>query len=528
MASGLLNNLLKNSIMKFNFIKTGLLLVVVYTLPLSFTQAQTITTAAGNGTLSGATNTGATNSIAVDTSGNMYVATGGLNTIRKITPGNVVTTFAGTGTAGFSGDNGPANAATFRNIQDLFITNGNLYVADAGNRRIRKINLTTNVITTVAGNGTPAVTGTGIGAAVGVAVDGWGNIYVSGGATNVIRKITPANVYSTYAGTGTAGFTGDGSAAGSATLNLPTDLFLAAGKLYIADLRNRRIRMVNIATNVISTVAGDGTTNITGNGIGGAAGVVADGSGSIFVATGGSGNAIRKISGSTYTTISGGNATGAFGGDNSSGTSGLLNVPVDLTFYGNTLYIADQMNRRIRGLTLTTVPLALELLQFTGTPLHNQVLLQWSVVEKNVDIFEIERSSDAISFEKTGVQKSKSGPVATQANYSFTDLQPLNGRSFYRLKIRDNDGSIKYSTVVSVTFSGNGNAVISPVPAKDNITLSVAEHLYGSTACITDIQGKQVLRFTVSGNQNINVSGLAAGLYYLKFVEGTTLKFIKE
>jgi hypothetical protein len=458
----------------------------------------------------------------------MYVATGGLNTIRKITTGNVVSTFAGTGAAGFSGDNGLANAATFRNVQDLFITNGNLYVADAGNRRIRKINLTTNTITTVAGDGTTAITGNGIGAAVGVAVDGFGNIYVAGGATNVIRKITPANVYSTYAGTGTAGFSGDNAAASAATLNLPSDLFIAAGKLYIADVRNRRIRMVNLSTNTISTVAGDGTTNITGNGIGAAAGVVADGSGNIFVATGGAGNAVRKISGSTYTTISGGNAGGAFGGDNGTGTSGLLNLPADLAFYNNTLLIADEKNRRIRGLTLTTVPLALELLQFTGTPLRNQVLLQWSVVEKDIDAFEIERSSDAVSFEKTGMQKSKSGQVATQANYSFTDVHPLNGRSFYRLKMLNSDGGFNYSNVVSVAFSSDGKAVLSPVPAKNNITLSVPEHLYGSAACITDIQGKQVLSFTVSGNQNIDISGLVAGMYYLKLADGTLLKFIKE
>lgn len=514
--------------MRFNFIKTGLLLTVAYALSSGSIQAQIITTAAGNGTTNGALSTGATNSIAVDTSGNMYVATGGLNTIRKITPGNVISTFAGTGAAGYSGDNGLASLATFRNVQDLFIANGNLYVADAGNRRIRKIDLTTNTITTVAGDGTTAITGNGIGAAVGVAVDGFGNIYVAGGGTHVIRKITPSNVYSTYAGTGTAGFTGDGGAASTATLNLPTDLFIAAGKLYIADTRNRRIRMVNLTTNTISTVAGNGTTNITGNGIGGAAGVVADGAGNIFVATGGAGNAIRKISGSNYATISGGNATGAFGGDNSSGTSGLLNVPVDLAFSDSTLYIADQRNRRVRGITLTTVPLALELLQFTATPLRNQVLLQWSVVEKNVDAFEIERSSDAISFGKTGIQKSKSGPVEALANYSFTDIQPLNGRSFYRLKMRDNDGSFKYSNVVSVTFTSDGSASLSPVPAKNAVTLSTPEHLQGSVAYITDIQGKLVLHFTVTGNQNIDVSGLAAGMYYLKLADGAMLKIIKE
>lgn len=514
--------------MKFNFIKAGLLLPVVYALSLNMAGAQIITTEAGNGAASGTFSIGATNSVAIDTGGNMYVATGGLNTIRKITPGNVVSTFAGTGTAGFSGDNGPANAATFRNVQDLFITNGNLYVADAGNRRIRKINLATNTITTVAGDGTTAITGSGIGAAVGVAVDGYDNIYVAGGATNVVRKITPSNVYSTYVGSGTAGFSGDGAAANAATLNLPTDLYISAGKLYIADTRNRRIRMVNLTTNAISTVAGDGTTNITGNGIGAAVGVVADGAGNVFVATGGAGNAVRKISGSTYATISGGNTTGAFGGDNGSGTSGLLNLPSDLAFRDSTLLIADQMNRRIRGLTLTTVPLALELLQFTVTPLRNQVLLQWSVVEKNVDVFEIERSSDAISFEKTGVQKSKSGEVAAQANYSFTDAQPLNGKSFYRLRMLDGDGSFSFSNVVSVTLAGDGNIFLSPVPAKDIVTLSTPERLQGSVVYVTDIQGKQILRFAASGNQNIDISGLAMGMYYLKLADGTMLKFIKE
>lgn len=515
--------------MKLNFIKTGLLLAVAYIFSLSYTEAQTITTVAGDGTTATtASGTGATNSVAVDTGGNIYVATGGLNMIRKITPGNVTSTFAGTGATGFSGDNGLANAATFRNVQDLFITNGNLYVADAGNRRIRKINLATNIITTVAGDGTTSITGNGIGAAVGVAVDDGGNIYVAGGGTHVIRKITPDSIYSTFAGTGVAGFTGDSSAATAATLNLPSDLFCIAGKLYIADMRNRRIRMVDLSTNIITTVAGDGTTNITGDGIGAAAGVVVDGSGSIFVATGGSGHAIRKISGSTYTTISGGNATGAFGGDNGPGTSGLHNVPTDLAFHNSDLYIADQGNRRIRGITLTTVPLPLELLQFTGKPLQNQVLLQWSVVEKNINAFEIERSSDAVSFEKIGILKSKSGKEATHADYAFTDRQPLNGKSFYRLNILDNDGSYHYSNVVFVTFFSNGNAVISPVPAKDVIRLSASEHLYGSAAYITDIQGKQVLRFIVSSNQEIDVSGLAAGMYYLKLIDGTMLKFIKE
>lgn len=515
--------------MKSNFITTALLLSVGYTLCSTSVQAQIITTAAGDGTATiGTTGTGATNSVAVDAIGNLYVATGGLNTIRKITTANVVSTYAGTGAAGFSGDNGQASAAAFKNIQDLFITNGDLYVADAGNRRIRKINLTTNVVTTVAGDGTANVTGNGIGAAVGVAVDHNGNIYVAGGAINVIRKVTPGGVYSTYAGTGAAGFSGDGGAASTATLNLPSDLFIAAGKLYIADIRNRRIRMVDLSTNNISTVAGDGTTNITGNGIGAAAGVVADGSGSVFVATGGAGNAIRKISGSTYTTVSGGNATGAYAGDNGNGSAASLNLPVDLAFYNNNLYVADEKNRRIRGITLTTVPLEIDLLKFTAEPANSQVLLHWSVMEKNVNAYEIERSSDAISFAKTGTTVSRSGQEASQGDYSFTDANPLQDRSFYRLKILNRDGKFTYSNVATVAFGEQSSTSLSPVPARDVIHLSVPASLQGSAAFITNIEGKEVLKLTVSGRQDIDVSGFAAGLYYLKLADGSILKFVKE
>lgn len=515
--------------MKYNFITAGLLLAVACVRPLSPAMAQTITTTAGDGTAAiGSTGTGATNSIAVDVNGNMYVSTGAMNIIRKITPGNVVSTFAGTGAAGFSGDNGAATAATFNNIQDLFITNGNLYVADAGNRRIRKIVLATNQITTVAGNGTTATTGGGIGATAGVAVDGLGNIYVSGGGTQVIVKVTPANAYSIFAGTGTAGFSGDNAAASAATLNLPTDLYIAAGKLYIADTRNRRIRMVDLTTNTITTVAGDGTTAITGNGIGAAVGVVADGAGSIFVATGAAGNAVRKISGSTYTTITGGNATGAYAGDNSAGTGASLNLPVDLAMYGTNLLIADERNRRVRNLTLTTVPLSINLITFTATPIGREVLLQWLVAEKDMDRYDIERGSDAVHFQGMGSVKSRSNEVATEMQYAFTDAQPLSGHSFYRLKMTDRNGRVSYSAVADVRFGEAGQLTLSPVPASDKVTLTTPEHLAGSTAYITDLSGRLLQQLRINGNQQIDISSFAKGIYYLKLEGGTTLKFIKE
>lgn len=491
------------------------------------TAAQTITTVAGDGSADiGATGIGGSNSVAVDSLGNIYVSTGGLNTIRKITPASVTTTFAGTGTAGFSGDNGAATAATFRNIQDLYVAAGNLYVADAGNRRIRKVDLNTNIVTTVAGDGTTNIIGNGIGGAAAVAVDSLGNIFVAGGGIPVIRKITPGGVHSTFAGTGAAGFSGDNGAATAATFNLPSDLFVSQGKLYIADVRNRRIRSINLITNVITTVAGDGTTNITGNGIGGATGVAVDGGGNIFVATGAANNAIRKITGSLYTTISGGSATGGFGGDNGTPSGATLNLPSDLYIQGTNLYAADQKNRRVRRLTNTTIPLPLNLLQFKATPVHNIVAVSWLTgMEKDTEGFDVERSDDASHFETIGFVQS----AATQHAYSFDDRAPLEGQSFYRLKIKAKDGSFGYSTIATVSRYSTGAVTVSPVPAKHAVTLSIGNKaLIGSLATVTDVQGRQVARFMLAAYQQIDIASWASGNYYLRLADGSILKLIKD
>jgi len=343
-----------------------------------------------------------------------------------------------------------------------------------------------------------------------------------------VVKVTPANAYSIFAGTGAAGFTGDNAAATAATLNLPTDLYIAAGKLYIADTRNRRIRMVNLTTNVITTVAGDGTTSITGNGIGAAIGVIADGSGSIYVATGNAGNAVRKITGGTHTTIAGGNATGTYAGDNGTGSGSSLNLPADLAMYGTNLLIADEKNRRVRNLTLTTTPLSVDLLSLTATEQGQTALLQWSAVEKDADVYEIERSGDAARFVKTGMVKSNSGNQSAEASYTFTDLAPLSGQSFYRLNMINRDGRRSYSPVVSVRFGDATSTSISPVPASNQIVLRTAPGLNGSAGSIIDLQGRTVLRFTVSSTHPLDISSFAPGSYYLKLADGSTHKFIKQ
>lgn len=212
--------------------------------------------------------------IAFDSHGNGYVAQYGESRIRKISPdGSMVTTLVGDGIPGFSGDGGPASAARIDQPFGLVIDAAdNLYFADAGNGRVRKVT-PAGVITTVAGNGSNqhsgdggAATSAGMMQPYGLALDGAGNLYISDWQAHRIRKVTPAGIISTIAGNGTAGFSGDGGSALQASLNLPEGMSLdQAGNLYVADALNHRIRMIT-PSGIISTVAGNGTTTSSGDG----------------------------------------------------------------------------------------------------------------------------------------------------------------------------------------------------------------------------------------------------------------------
>ena len=397
--------------------------------------AGTITTIAGNGVTSfcgdgGLATLACVNSpddLAFDGSGNLYIAAALNHRIRVVNSiTNNISTYAGSLT--FCGDGGPATAACLNNPQGVArkTAAGPLYIADTVNHRIRVVNGTT--ITTLAGTGTPGFFGDGGAAAAaqlfsprGLAINAAGDLYIADTTNNRVRRIDhTTQIITTVAGNGTAGFSGDSGAATSATLNLPRDVFIdAAGNLYIADTNNNVVRMVTpgldsvvnggagetitsvagngaspaatcangspstsaclnapngifvdgagiliadtlnqrvklVSSGTFTTIAGTGTASDTGDG--GAANVAAihepssvvkDAAGNLFISSH-SGDRIRKVSAGIISTVVG-SATSGFCGDGGPAASACLTLPraITLDTAGN-LYIADLGNRRIR------------------------------------------------------------------------------------------------------------------------------------------------------------------------------------
>jgi len=211
--------------------------------------------------------------IATDAAGNVYFSDYANNRIRKINTAGIISTIAGTGAVGYAGDNGPATSAELNFAWGIAVdATGNVIIADQINCRVRRIN-TSGIISLVGGTGIAffggdggQATAAGIQYPMGVAVDGGGNIYVADDGDNRIRKINPAGIISTIAGSPVYGFTGDGGPSTLARLYYPQGVATdAAGNIYIADLNNNRIRKIN-TSGIINTIAGDGTAGFSGDG----------------------------------------------------------------------------------------------------------------------------------------------------------------------------------------------------------------------------------------------------------------------
>jgi hypothetical protein len=254
--------------------------------------------------------------VAVDALGNLFIADSENNRIRKVDTNGIITTVAGSGILNngfmnFYGDGGEATNAGLSYPSGVAVDgSGNFFIADQENQRIRKVS-TNGVITTVAGNGTGAYSGDGNTATSAslywpsdVAVDAIGNLFIADSENNRIRKVSTNGIITTVAGGGAGGGVdglGDGAAATNASSSYPNSVAVDTfGNLFIADVRNQRIREVN-ASGIITTVAGFGYNHYSGDGgpatsasLSYPEGVGVDVAGNFFIADAGN-NRIRKV-----------------------------------------------------------------------------------------------------------------------------------------------------------------------------------------------------------------------------------------
>jgi subtilisin family serine protease/sugar lactone lactonase YvrE len=319
--------------------------------------------------------------VVVDDAGDLFIADTGNNRIRKVDAATgVVDTVVGTGEAGSSGDGGPATSATIKSPVAVAVDDGGrLYLGQLTGIRVVD---ETGTITRFAGNGAMEASGdggpaidAGMSGIAGLAFDADGNLYVSDSGNSRIRRIDTQGIITTVAGTGTRGFGGDGGPATAAKLNIPWGLaFDPAGNLYFADGGNNRIRKVD-TNGTISTVAGNGASGYDGDG--GAAtatalnfptGVAVDAAGNVFTSEWGN-CLLRRVDAQTgdIHTVAGippsfKTATPSFincdfTGDGGPGVDAYIFAPAGLSLGSDgSLYFADAVNSRIRALEVGTSP----------------------------------------------------------------------------------------------------------------------------------------------------------------------------
>ena len=291
--------------------------------------------------------------VCTDAAGNVYVADAVNSVIRKITPAGVVTTLAGTGTSGYT--DGAGTVAQFYAPKAVAVdASGNVYVADAGNKVIRKIT-STGVVSTLAGRfagGYVDATGTaaGFNSPSGIAVDASGNVFVADGGNNAIRKVTSAGVVTTFAGNGTQGQVD--STGTLAYLNRPVALTIdAQSNLYVVDAGNYSIRKIT-SSGIVSTVVGN---YILKSLLFTPASICVDSKGNLYIAD--PNGIIYEINATTNFIIPLAGTLSSTGFNNGTGTSVIFNSPQSLAVDGSgNIFVADCYNNVIRKMTITTTP----------------------------------------------------------------------------------------------------------------------------------------------------------------------------
>ena len=299
-------------------------------------------------------------SVAADASGNVYVADWFNNRVRKIDPAGTIVTIAGTGKRGYSGDGGPAVDAQLSGPSGVLVDSaGNVYISDAGNYRVRKVD-SSGTIETVAGTGEPGSLGNGGLAAEaslryprGLAMDASGSLFIADSGNHTVRRVSGAGTIMPFAGTGEPFDKRDGGPASMAQFGFPVSVAAdAAGNVYVLD--SNQVRKID-RDGMITTIAGTGEYGYSGDGgpaieaeLRNPTVLELDGVGNLYLA-GRFSHRVRKIDvAGTITTIAGTGESG-FSGDGGRAVEAQLDQPraIAVDSLGN-VYVADYFNNRVR------------------------------------------------------------------------------------------------------------------------------------------------------------------------------------
>ncbi len=464
--------------------------------------------------------------VAVDVAGNIYIADQENHRVRKIDLSGIITTVAGTGIAGYSGDNGLATAAQLYEPRNItFDRFGNIYIAEWGNKRIRKITVATGIITTVAGTGVSGALGDGGPATsaqlkcMGVAVNKAGDIYIADYTNHKIRKVTAATgIISTFAGTGSPGYTGNGGPATSATMYYPHGIALdTAGNVYVAEWSNYVIRKINVTTGIISTVVGTGVSGFSGDGglataaqLASPSGVAVDSFGNIFIADNYN-HRIRKVNVSGIISTIAGTGTLGFTGDGALATAATFWNPHGVATDGaGQAFVADWGNHRIRKIDCTSTSPSI-------------VVNPTSITLCEIDstIFNVSASGGVLSYQwqdSTASHTWANISGAITSSYKVFSTLTMDGNKYHCIALGNcTNATSKTATLNVLPRTDIYGHVTSPVGNITSGNLVLLKYLLYQTHFDT----LQVVSPNSSGNYHF--TNVNHGTYLLKVFPNTTL-----
>ena len=472
--------------------------------------------------------------IALDGSGNLFIADNGNNRVRRIDAvTHLISTVAGiAGTGGYTADAVAATTSKLNSPIGIAVdASGNIFVGDQNNNRIRRIDGSTGIITTIAGNGTAGFSADGsvavsamINQPRGVAVNSAGDVYFSEGgftATRVRVVSGTTGIMSTIAGNGTAGYLADGVLANTTEINNPRGVYVdALNNVYIADMGNNRIRRVDATTGFISTVAGTGTGGAGTDGVAATTSkinapsdVKFDAAGNMYIADVNNGR-IRMVNSTGIISTVAGNSTGASAGDWGPATAAAVRMaaPVSMAILPNNnyFYISDRTNSRIREVRPNSLPVFVDGSTASLTVCENSAATSISSLLAIQDSDQLQTETwtvtasathGAVAIGATGV--ANGGTVTPGTGYTYTPTIGYSGSDAFTVQVSDG-----YNTA-SITI----NVTVNPLPVVAAIGGGVSPICVGWSFLVSESTPGGSWN-TTTGNASITgltVLGVSAG-----------------